>query len=104
MNKRFASPLQSEFNDRNEMYQASSKKGDNLYVKRYPNFFKREDVHGDFVAVQREIRNSMPDVRIIKEDVDANFAHIQFDAAPAQEVMLEKLLAKRGFIKSNKAR
>ena len=102
MNKRFANPLQSDFTTRNEMYQASMNSGNTLYSKRYPNFFKREDVHGDFIAVQRELRNALPDVRIVKEDVDTNFARIQFDVAPSQEVMLEKLLAKRGFVKNTK--
>ena len=76
----------------------------NLFVKFYPKFFKREDVHGDFVAVQRELKVAMPDARIIKEDVDSNCARIQFDVSPTQEVMLERILAKRGFVNVNKTR
>lgn len=102
MNKRFSNPLQSDFIKRNEMYSSANKNLNNLFTKQYPNFFKREDVHGDFVSVQRELRNYIPDAKIIKEDIDTNFVRIQFDVAPSQEVILEKLLAKRGFVKNNK--
>ena len=100
MNKRYARPLRSELND---MQSKTAKGSSNLYMKRYPNFFKREDVHGDFVSVQRELKTHMPAVRIIKEDIDASFARIQFDVSPVDEVLLEKILAKRGFVKNSKS-
>jgi hypothetical protein len=105
MSLRFANPLRSEFRDENNMRstqerQAASK---NLFVKYYPKFFKREDVHGDFVAVQRELKATLPSARIIKEDVDSSCARIQFDISPSEEVLLERILAKRGFVSfSNK--
>ena len=70
MGLRYANPLQSEFRETNSMVAVNESGSKNLYVKFYPKFFKREDIHGDFVAVQREIRNTMPDAHIIKEDVD----------------------------------
>ena len=103
MNKRYARPLRSELNELNDMQSKVVKGSSNLYMKRYPNFFKREDVHGDFVAVQRELKTHMPAVRIIKEDIDASFARIQFDVSPTDEVLLEKILAKRGFVKNSKS-
>lgn len=102
MNKRFGNPLQSDFVKRNEMYSKANLGGQNLFTKMYPAFFKREDVHGDFVSVQRELRNQLPDAKIIKEDIDTNFVRIQFDVPTSQEVMLEKILAKRGFVRNSK--
>ena len=99
MSIRFANPLRSEFREENNMraikeHQATK----NLYVKHYPKFFKRQDVHGDFVAVQREVKVALPDARIIKEDIDSNFVRFQFDVSPSEEVLLERLLSKRGFV------
>jgi hypothetical protein len=104
MSKRFSNQLISDFHERNNnMSVRSIKNTNNLYIKRYPNFFKREDVHGDFISVQRELRSFVPAARVVKEDVDANFVRIQFDVAPSDEVLLEKLLLKRGFIKGEKS-
>ena len=105
MGLRFANPLRSEFHEPNNMrvvqeHQASK----NLYVKYYPKFFKREDVHGDFVAVQRELATRLPNVRIIKEDVDSSCTRIQFDVAPSEEALLERVLTKRGFVPANRSR
>lgn len=98
---RYAQPLQSEFHERNSTGQAhSASTAKNLFVKRYPTFFKREDVRRDFVAVQHELQAVLPFARVIKEDVDTSFAHVQFDVATSDEVLLEKILAKRGFIKA----
>lgn len=99
MGLRFANPLRSEFHEPNNMKTVQEyAAGNNLFVKFYPKFFKREDVHSDFVAVQRELKTTLPDARIIKEDVDSNCARIQFDVPTSQEVMLERVLAKRGFV------
>ena len=54
----------------------------------------------DFVAVRRELRSTLPMARVIKEDLDTSFAHVQFDVATADEVLLERILAKRGFVKA----
>lgn len=103
MNKRFSRPVRNELNELNDMQARTTKCSSNLYMKRYPNFFKREDVHGDFISMQRELKTYMPTVRIIKEDIDANFARIQFDVASIDEILLEKILAKRGFVKNSKS-
>lgn len=99
---RYAYPLQSEFHETNTSQQVSN--GDstnrNIYVKRYPSFFKREDVRRDFVAIQQELRVALPYAKIMKEDIDTSFAHVQFDVATADEVLLERLLGKRGFVKA----
>jgi hypothetical protein len=99
MSLRFSNPLRSEFHETNNM-RASTGTVDskNLFVKHYPKFFKREDVHGDFVAVKRELSVAMPHARILKEDIDANIARVKFDVSPSEETLLEKLLAKRGFV------
>lgn len=107
MGLRHANPLRSEFHDREANNMSTIKEsGDttNLYVKHYPKFFKREDVHGDFIAVKRELKISMPDVRIIKEDVDSNCARLQFDASPYDNNQLERLLVKRGFVSVDRLR
>lgn len=98
---RYAYPLQSEFHESKPLAQSSEgiPAGRNMYMKRYPSFFKREDVRRDFVAVQQELRSTLPLARVIKEDVDTSFAHVQFDVATADEVLLERILAKRGFVK-----
>ena len=99
MSLRFANPLRSEFHEPNNMKAVSTGAASkNLFIKHYPKFFKREDVHGDFVAVQRELRVAMPHARILKEDIDTNIVRIQFDVSPSEEVLLEKLLVKRGFV------
>ena len=96
---RFSNPLRSEFHEPMNMRTVSEQNtGKNLFVKFYPKFFKREDVHGDFVSVQRELKISIPDARIVKEDVDSSCARLQFDVSPSQEVLLERFLAKRGFV------
>lgn len=97
---RYAYPLQSEFHETTQAQTSNgSPKGRNMYMKRYPNFFKREDVRRDFVAVQQELRSALPLAKVIKEDIDTSFAHVQFDVATADEVLLERLLGKRGFVK-----
>jgi hypothetical protein len=103
MSLRYANPLRSEFRDDSSMraiqeHQATK----NLFVKYYPKFFKREDVHGDFVAVQRELKATLPAARIIKEDIDSSCARIQFDVSPSEEVLLERILAKRGFVTTSR--
>lgn len=98
---RYAYPLQSEFHEPTQTQTSNgSSKGRNMYMKRYPNFFKREDVRRDFVAVQQELRVALPHAKIVKEDIDTSFAHVQFDVSTADEVLLERLLGKRGFIKA----
>lgn len=100
---RYAYPLQSEFHEPKATRQVvveNAPKGRNLFMKQYPTFFKREDVRRDFVAVQQELRSTLPGARVIKEDVDTSFAHVQFDVATADEVLLERILAKRGFVKA----
>mgnify|MGYP003349049499 CR=1 FL=1 len=105
MGLRYANPLRSEFHEPTNMKTVQEyAAGNNLFVKFYPKFFKREDVHSDFVAVQRELKVTLPDARIIKEDVDSNCARIQFDVSPSQEVMLERILAKRGFVQAKRTR
>lgn len=97
---RYAYPLQSEFHEQKPTQgHHGVTKGQNMYVKRYPSFFKREDVRRDFLAVQQELRVALPYARIIKEDIDTSFAHVQFDVATADEVLLERILGKRGFAK-----
>ena len=39
-----------------------------------------------------------PKSKIIKEDIDSNFVRLQFDVSPSEEVLLERLLSKRGFV------
>lgn len=95
---RYAYPLQSEYYDRQTDKPVSTAK--NMFMKQYPTFFRREDVHRDFVHIQRELRDVLPYVRVIKEDIDTSFAHIQFDVAPSDEVLLEKTLLRRGFVKA----
>ena len=103
MGLRFANPLRSEFHEPASMKTVKEQTvNKNLFVKFYPKFFKREDVHGDFVAVQRELKVAMPDARIIKEDVDSSCARIQFDVSPSQENLLERFLAKRGFVSNSR--
>lgn len=98
---RYAQPLQSEFHEPQKNQSTPSPTGaKNLFVKRYPNFFKREDVRRDFVAIQQELRAYVPQAKVIKENIETNFAHVQFDVAPAEEVLLEKVLGKRGFVKA----
>ena len=98
---RYAYPLQSEFRETTQAQGSNgSTKGKNLYMKQYPTFFKREDVRRDFVAVQQELRATLPMAKVIKEDIDTSFAHVQFDVATADEVLLERILAKRGFVKA----
>ena len=58
-----------------------------------------QTLNGDFVAVQQELRSALPLAKVIKEDIDTSFAHVQFDVATADEVLLERLLGKRGFVK-----
>ena len=93
---RYAYPLQSEFRETTQ----GASKGANTYMKRYPSFFKREDVRRDFVAIQQELRSTLPMAKVIKEDIDTSFAHVQFDVATADEVLLERILTKRGFVKA----
>ena len=45
-------------------------------------------------------QTAVPYARVIKEDIDTSFARVQYDVAPADEVMLERVLAKRGFVKA----
>lgn len=97
---RYAYPLQSEFHETTSQPSNSSEGKRNMYMKRYPTFFKREDVRRDFVAVQQELRVAIPHAKIVKEDIDTSFAHVQFDVATADEVLLERLLGKRGFVKA----
>ncbi len=94
MNKRFA----SGYGNSNEMSDASVSELRQMYVKRYPNFFKRDDVRDDFVAIQRELRSLVPTARVIKEDLDTLDARVQFDVPKVDEVLLEKALAKRGYV------
>lgn len=96
---RYAYPLQSEFHEPTQAQTSNGITKGNMYMKRYPTFFKREDVRRDFVAVQQELRIALPYAKIIKEDIDTSFAHVQFDVASADEVLLERLLGKRGFVK-----
>lgn len=97
---RYAYPLQSEFHESNTIQSsAGGSTGRNMYVKRYPSFFKREDIRHDFVTIQQELRSTLPLARVIKEDIDTSFAHVQFDIATADEVLLERILAKRGYKK-----
>jgi hypothetical protein len=105
MGLRYANPLRSEFHEPSNMKTIQEHAtSNNLFIKFYPKFFKREDVHSDFVAVQRELKVTLPDARIIKEDVDSSCARIQFDIPPSQEVILERVLAKRGFVQANRTR
>lgn len=107
MGLRFANPLRSEFHENevdNMRTIKESDKSPNLFVKYYPKFFRREDIHGDFVAVKRELKISMPNVRILKEDVDSNCARLQFDASLTEQNQLERILVKRGFVSADRVR
>lgn len=98
---RFSNPLRSEMHEgNNDMHDNVSISKQNLFMKNYPKFFKREDVRNDFVAIQRELKIAVPYARVIKEDLDTSFARVQYDVAPADEVLLERILAKRGFVKA----
>ena len=96
---RYAYPLQSEFHERSEKPSQAASGQRNMYMKQYPKFCKREDIRREFVSVQHELRSVIPAVRIIKEDLDTSFAHVQFDVSTADEVLLERIMQKRGFIK-----
>lgn len=90
-------PLQSEFHpDSSEKRQ---RKPENLFEKQYPSYARREDIHRDFIALQQELRSVLPEVRVIKEDIDASLARLQFDAPPASEKLLEHVLIRRRFVK-----
>ena len=95
---RYAYPVQSEFRAPKTANNPNALK--NLFIKQYPNFFKREDVRRDFVATQQELHVALPYAHVIKEDIDCTFARLQYDVAPAEEVLLERMLLKRGFIKA----
>ena len=96
---KYAYPLQSEFHIRSEQPAVSGKGCSNMYMKQYPKFCKREDIRREFISVQQELRSAIPYAKVIKEDIDNSYAHIQFDVGSSDEVMLERLLVRRGFVK-----
>jgi hypothetical protein len=96
---RYAVPLQSEFHERSEQPAISGKGQSNMFMKQYPKFCKREDIRRDFISVQQELRSALPHAKVIKEDIDSSYAHLQFDVGSTDEVMLERLLVRRGFVK-----
>lgn len=101
MATRFSNPLRSEMHESsNDMYDNVPVGKQNLFMKNYPKYFKRQDVQNDFIAIQRELKAAVPYACVIKEDLDTSFARVQYDVAPADEVMLERILAKRGFVKA----
>ena len=96
---RYAVPLQSEFHERSEQPAISGKGQSNMFVKQYPKFCKREDIRREFISVQQELRSTLPHARVIKEDIDSSYAHLQFDVRTSEEVLLERIMYKRGFVK-----
>lgn len=90
-------PLQSEFHP--DSSERKQQKPGNLFEKHYPSHARREDIHRDFIALQQELRSVLPDVRVIKEDIDASLARLQFDAPASSEKLLEQVLIRRRFIK-----
>jgi len=96
---RYAVPLQSEFHERSEQPAISGKGQSNMFVKQYPKFCNRQDIRREFISVQQELRLTLPYARIIKEDIDNSYAHLQFDVGTSDEVLLERIMCKRGFIK-----
>lgn len=104
MNSRFGNPLRSEFRAAGGMTTSETPVGGSLYLKAYPKFYRREDVHQDFLAMQRELKFEMPNARLIKEDIDTSFARLQFDVAPIEQNDLERFMAKRGFYLTSKSR
>lgn len=76
----------------------------NTYVKRYPNYFRRNDIQDDFVAVSRFIRMMLPEAKVVQQEVGSLISTIRFDVAQSKEPMLERLLAKHGYVKYKKAK
>mgnify|MGYP003347753216 CR=1 FL=1 len=56
-------------------------------------------INDEFISVQQELRSAIPYAKVIKEDIDNSYAHLQFDVGSSDEVMLERLLVRRGFVK-----
>jgi hypothetical protein len=96
---RYAVPLQSEFHERTEQPAISGKGQSNMFVKQYPKFCKREDIRREFISLQHELSSTMPHAKVIKEDIDNSYAHLQFDVSTSDEVLLERIMYKRGFVK-----
>lgn len=74
-----------------------------VFVKRFPAFFKRNDIKTDFVAAQRELESFLPPntVKVLNENLDSRIAKVRFEnlTSETQQQALETILARRGYVK-----